>query len=545
MKIIRGYALLLVVFITMSIALSGCGTAEAGFNQVNINLGEEPSTLDPQLAYDVVPMRVINATFEGLMRKDKDGTPIPGVAKEYVISDDRLTYTFYLKDDAVWWDGTGVTAQNFKDAWMRALDPKPKYHEPSYMAYLLFCIEGAKEYAYGEGKAGDVAIYVKDEKTLSVTLIDPTPYFLDLVCNSVYMPINSEFFERQISNDNISKYGSEAKALLGNGPFKIEEWNHDESIILTKNETYWNSENIKLDRIKFCMIRENTAAINSFKAGEIDMVEIIDPLLIKEFEKSGYQVGSYDVGLVEYISMNNEDPILRNGNIRKALSYALDRKTFVEKVLGDGSQEALGFVSPMVRGYEGYFRDQAGDLFKDNDVKKAKELLAQGLKELNLSDMPKLSILADDKETSKRDAQVIQDMWRKNLGVEVEIQIMSFDAMAEKMMQGDYQMSLLMWSGEYNDPRAYLEVFSSSNYYNVAYYVNSHFDELLDRIIGEKDLEKRMSLLVEAEKVAMSDMPVCPVYFAQNSYAVRSGVKGLVRGSSGIQDIDLYWTYIE
>lgn len=544
MKLERCYALLLVVFMIMGIALSGCNTAEAGFSEVYINLGDEPSTLDPQLAYDVVPMNVINAVFEGLLRKDKDGTPIPGVAKKWVISEDRLTYTFYLKDDAAWWDGTDVTAQNFKDAWMRALDPQPEYHEPSYMCYLLFCIKGAEEYAYGEGKAEDVAIYVKDEKTLSVTLSEPTPYFTDLVCNSVYMPINTEFFKKQISEDSISRYGSEAENLLGNGPFRIEEWNHDQSIVLTRNDMYWNSENIQTDGIKFRMIGDNTAAINSFKAGEIDMVEITDPLLMQEFNSSDYQIGSYNAGIVQYISMNNEDPILGNVNIRKALSYAIERKTLVEKVLGDGSTEALGFVSPVVKGEGGHFRQKAGELFKD-DIEKAKELLKQGLKELKLSQMPKLSILVDDKETSKRDAQVFQDMWRKNLGVDVEIEIMSFDAMTEKMMRADYQMSLLMWSGDYNDPRAYLEVFSSSNFYNVAYYVNLYFDELLEKSIEEADSKKRMDLLVEAEKIVINDMPVCPIYFAQNSYAVNSRIKGLVRGSSAIQDIDLYWTYIE
>ncbi|GAE89456.1 ABC transporter substrate-binding protein [Acetivibrio straminisolvens] len=220
MKLERCYALLLVVFMSMSIALSGCSSAKAGFNEVNINLGDEPSTLDPQLVYDVIPMSVINAVFEGLMRKDKEGTPIPGVAKEYVVSEDGLTYTFYLREDAVWWDGTGVTAQNFKDAWMRALDPQPEYHEPSYMAYLLFCIKGAEKYAYGEGKPEDVAIYVKDEKTLSVTLTEPMPYFLDIVCNSVYMPINTEFFKNQISDGNVSKYGTEAKAYWEMAPLR-------------------------------------------------------------------------------------------------------------------------------------------------------------------------------------------------------------------------------------------------------------------------------------------------------------------------------------
>lgn len=545
MKLRRCYAFLVVVLVGINIVLSGCSSAQASLNEVTINLGDEPSTLDPQLAYDVIPMRVINAIFEGLCRKDKNGSPVPGVAEKWTISEDKLTYSFYLKEDAKWWDGTPVTAKDFKDAWLRALDPQPEDHEPAYMGYLLFCIKGAEAYAYGEGKKEDVAIEAKDDKTLSVILNKPTPYFLDLVCNSVFMPVKTEFLKKQPLEDNITKYGAEADTILGNGPFKVEEWNHDENMVLEKNEVYWNSENIKLEKINFKMIRDNTAAINSFKAGEIDMVEITDPLLKNEFEKSKSYVGSYDAGITQYISMNNEDPILGNVNIRKALALSLDRKTLVQKVLDDGSKEALGFVSPVVRGYKQTFRKQTGDLFEDNDAAKAKELLEKGMEELNLLDLPELSILVDDKETSKRDAQIFQDMWRKSLGINVEIEVMSFDAMMEKMFQKEYQMSLLVWSGDFNDPLAYLDIFSSKNFYNVAYYNNTKFDELLDKSNEETDEKKRMDLLVEAERIAINDMPVCPVYYVSNSYAVNSRVKGLIRGSSAIQDIDLYWTYVK
>jgi len=538
------HALLLAVFVCITLVLPACSDVEAGFNEVCINLGDEPPTLDPQLVYDVVPMRVINAVFEGLCRKDKEGLPVPGAAERWEISEDKLTYTFYIRKDAKWSNGTPVTAKDFKDAWMRALDPEPQYHEPAFMANLFFCIKGAEAYAYGEGKAEDVAVDVVDDRTLRVTLVQPTPYFLDLVCNSVYMPVNKEFYDKQISGD-ISNYGTEAEAILGNGPFTVQEWNHDENIVLVKNDTYWNADVINLEKIDFKMIRDNTAAINSFKSGEIDMIEITDRMLAAELENSNCRVEAYNSGIVEYVTLNNEDPVLCNVNIRKALSYALDRKTLVEKILNDGSKEAYGFVSPIVAGYNGKFRQQAGDLFKDNDIDTARKLLEKGLDELGISEMPKIVFLVNDTELSKRDAQVLKDMWKKSLDVDVELQVMSFDAMAEKMMSKDYQMALLTWSADYNDPLAYLDVFSSKSFYNVAFYSNNQFEELLDRAIREIDDKSRMELLIKAEQIAMDDMAVCPLYFIANSYAVNNRVKGLVRGSSAIQDIDMYWTYVE
>ncbi|MFZ5987564.1 MAG: peptide ABC transporter substrate-binding protein [Bacillota bacterium] len=545
MKLKRCNAVLLCFLICASIILSGCSSAKAGSQELNLNLGDEPLTLDPQLVFDATPMRVVNAIFEGLCRKDKNGVPIPGAAKSWDISEDKLTYTFYIRDDARWWDGSSVTANDFKEGWLRALDPKPATHEPSYMGYLLFCIKGAQEYAFGEGKKEDVAINVKDEKTLIVTLIKPTPYFLDLICNSVFMPVKMEFFNSQPVESNVTKYGADAQNIMGNGPFKVKEWNHNENIVLEKSSVYWNSSNIRLESINFKMITDSTAALTSFNAGEIDVVDITEPQQIEEIRKKKFLIASHDVGVTQYITINNEDPVLKNVNIRKALAYAIDRKTLVQKVVKDGSKEALGFVNPVVRGTKGTFREQAGDLFKDNDVAAAKSLLAKGLEELNLSAVPKLAILVDDKDTSKRDAQTFQDMWRKNIGVEVEIQTMSFDAMREKMMQKDYQLSLLMWSGDFNDPSAYLDIFSSANFFNVAFYNNPDFDSLFEEARDEKDEKKRMDMLIEAERIVISDMPVCPLYYISGTYAVNPRVRGLVRGNSAIQDLDLYWAYIE
>ncbi|MDQ2085393.1 peptide ABC transporter substrate-binding protein [Herbivorax sp. ANBcel31] len=539
------YSLLLIFLMCVSLLLSGCSSADAVSNEITINLGDEPYTIDPQLVFDATSMRVINAMFEGLVRSDENGEPVAGVASSWEVSDDGLTYTFYLREEAKWWDGTDVTAYHFRDGWLRAIDPQPQNHEPSYMGDLLFCIEGALEYAYGEGDKEDVAIVAEDEKTLSVTLQSPAPYFLSLISNSTFMPLNTDFYNDQPIENNTTTYALESETIIGNGPFEIASWDHQQGIVLKKNHSYWNSENIHLEKVNFKVITDNSAAFTAFKSGEIDVIDITHDRQKEQLKDSRFHLDNYDSGVTQYVSINNEDDVLKNRNIRKALAYSLDRKTLVEEIVGSSSKEALAFVNPIVRGKNRSFRNEAGNFFNDNDVKRAKCLLKTGLAQLGLTSLPELTLLVDDKETSKRDAQAFQDMWRENLGIEVEIQVMPFDAMTDRMMQKNYQLSLLMWAGDFNDPLAYLDIFSAHNPFNVAFYNNTDFDSLLARATSETDREKRIDMLIEAEEMVMEDMPIVPVYYLALDYAINPRVNGLVRGNSPIQDIDLYWTYIE
>lgn len=539
------YSLQLTFLICLSVLLFGCSNAGAIFNEITINLDGEPYTLDPQLVFDTTSMRVVNAMFEGLVRSDKNGEPVAGVANKWEISDDKCTYTFYLREDAKWWNGADVTAYHFKDGWLRAIDPQPENHEPSYMRHLLFCIEGALEYAYGEGGKEDVAIVAEDEKILSVTLKNPTPYFLNLISNSIFMPLNTEFYNIQPVKNNITTYGTDIRTTMGNGPFKVSSWDQYQEIVLEKNHSYWNSESIVLEKINFKIITDDWVAFAAFKAGELDVIDITHEIQKEELEDSEVYLGTYHSGSTQYISINNEDDILKNKNIRKALAYSLDREMLVGEVVGNSSKEAFSFVNPIVKGYNHSFRRVAGELFNDNDAEKAKGLLKTGLAQLGLSSLPELTILVDDKETSKRDAQAFQNMWRKNLGIEVEIRVMPFDAMMDRMMKKNYQLSLRMWTGNFNDALAYLNVFSTYNPLNMAFYTNEAFDNLLDDAIKQKDESKRMDLLIEAEKIIAEDMPIIPIYHLGLDYATNLKIKGIVRDNNPIQDMDLYWIYIE
>jgi len=494
MRFSKGIILLTTCLICFSMIFAGCSDPkkQEAFleeNILNISIGGEPEVLDPQLAIDVYPMRVINAVFEGLCRNDEKGVPMPGVAKFWDISEDKLTYTFYLRE-ATWSDGTQITAKDFKDAWLRALDPNPKDHQPALMGYLLMCIEGAENYLYGEGSKEDVGIEAKDDKTLVVKLTKPTPYFLQIVSNSVAMPINSEFYSKQPLVEGMSKYGADIENVLGNGPYVIKEWNHNEDIVLEKNPNYWNAENIKLSTVNLRIIPDNSSAITSFKAGELDIVEISEAHQRDELKAKGAVVESYNTGATQYVSINNEDKYLKNVNLRKALVYGIERESLVNKVVKDGSEEAYAFVNPVVGGGNNSFRQETGDLVRRDNTAEAESFALKSLVELKLSDMPKLSLLVDDMETSKRDAQALQEMWRKNVGIEVEIETMSFESIQERMMQKDYQMVLLRWSGDYNDPTSFLEIFETENYFNIVGFNNSEYDSLMSKAREETDEKK-------------------------------------------------------
>lgn len=530
-----------------NIAFSGCDLKKGQnlpLNEITLSIGGEPEVLDPQLVSDVYPMRVINAVFEGLCRNDENGVPMPGIAKSWDVSEDKLTYTFHLRE-ALWADGSQITAMDFKEAWLRALDPNPTEHQSAPLGYLLKCIEGAENYIYGKGSKEDVAIDAKDEQTLVVKLKQPTPYFLQIVCNSIAMPINREFYAKRPLVNGMSKYGEDVENILGNGPFVVKEWKHNKVLILEKNPNYWNAENIKIDRINLKIIPDDLSNIEAFNAGELDVAEISQSHQIEELKAKGFRVESYNTGATQYISFNIEDKYLKNINLRKALTYGVERDGLVNKTVKDGSKEAYAFVNPVVRGMEKSFREETGDLVTGYNTSEAESFAIKSLVELKLSDLPKLTLLIDDMETSKRDAQALQEMWRKNVGIEVEVEIMPFESVKERLIQKDYQMALLRWEGDYNDPISFLEIFETENYFNVVGFNVSEYDQIISKAREEIDEKKRMDLLREAEGLLFKHMPLCPLYYVYSSYAVKPEIKGFVRGSNAIQDMDFYWTYLE
>ena len=241
---------------------NGDGKEGSGKKELNLVVASEPPSLHPQLATDTTSGAVLNEVFEGLTRLDKDTVPQKAMAEDWEVSEDGLTYTFKLRD-AKWSNGDPVVAGDFAYSWEWALNPD----NMSEYASLLYPIKGAEAYNNAKGSADDLGIEVKDDKTLVVTLENPTAYFLELTAFKTYAPLNQKVVE---ANENW--YTDAGEDFVTNGPFKLAEWKHNASITLEKNEDYWDADTVKLEKVNIGMVEGESTAVTMFKKGEIDFL---------------------------------------------------------------------------------------------------------------------------------------------------------------------------------------------------------------------------------------------------------------------------------
>lgn len=330
------------------------------------NNSSEPGSLDPALAQGTHESWILENVFEGLMTFDENGELVPGMAEDYEISEDGLTYTFTIRDGVTWSNGDPVTAEDFEYTWKRALDPELA----ADYAHILYYIKGGEAYNTGEGSRDDVAVKALDEKTLEVTLESPTAYFLELTAFYTYFPVNKEVVE---SNPDWAK---KPETHVSNGPFKLVKWEHNAKIVLEKNESYYNADKIKLDGIDLDIIEDQNTAWQKYEGGEYDILVDVPTSVVAQLQAQndpklhiGAQVGTY------YYNVNPDVKPFNNVKVRKALSMALDRETIVTDITQGGQIAAEGVVPYGLEDENGKeFRDGVGNLI-EYDPEKAKELL--------------------------------------------------------------------------------------------------------------------------------------------------------------------------
>lgn len=503
--------------------------AAAPLKVLNFNVGSEPPELDPQISTDTTSFMILNMTIEGLVRYDQKGALTAGGAVFWTLSPDGLTYTFTLRPDARWSNGTAVTAADYVFGLKRALDPATA----SQYAYILYDIKNAV--AVNEGKLPVDQLGVKAIGTgkVEITLERPTAYFLSIMAFGTALPCNEAFFNAHSAN-----YGSEADALIFNGPYVIKEWKHEDRILLAKNPNYWNAAKINLDALNGYIITDNATAKVKFFNKELDIIGVpgVD---FKEYQDRGFTLSDYSDGACFYLEFNTTDPLMANAKIRRAFSYAIDRVAYIRDVMKDHSAPALAYVVPILPGKGVSFRAEVGDLLKDNSPIEAKVLLAQGLAEVGIVN-PKFTIIMDESDLNKIRGAALQDMWKRNLGINVELQLMPFKARLQKMTDKDFQIVFAGWGPDYNDPMTFLDVFLSGGGNNHTYYASKDFDALINAAKVELNAAKRMDLMYQAEKMLMADMPIAPVYFRQRTWTAQAGVTGIVRRAIG-GDPDFYW----
>lgn len=501
------------------------GTAED--KAITVNISTEPPDMFSVTMTDTTSFSVLRHIVENLVTLDENDNVIPGVAKDWTVSDDGLVYTFNLRDDMKWSNGEPVTAHDFVFAWTSLLTPS----FASDYAYFGYVFKNGRAYNEGKVSKDELGFKALSDYQLEVTLENPTTYFLDTLAFGVFAPVNEKAY-----NEFGTAYGTDAEKMVYNGPFKMTSWEHESKIVLEKNPDYYNADNIELEKITMVMINDSNAALNSFKVGEVDLIGLTGDQ-VKSMNNENYPVYTYSDGSTFYLEYNLDNKYLSNKNLRKAITYAIDKKAFIDSIVKNNSEAAVSFTAPAIKGQNDKFYKEVGSLQPVFDATLAKEYYNKALEELNMDNIS-LSLIIDDSDSAVKNGAFVQEQLKVNLGIEVKIEPMPFKSRLERMSNKDFDMVFSGWGPDYNDPLTFLDMFETGNGNNHVSFSNAQYDELLEKVRTETDAETRFGYLKQLEQIVMEEMPVGPIYWRSRDYVLSGKIEsGVVR--TAFQDLNL------
>ena len=525
--------LLFIMMILISCGGAGKESSSSGNTKIIVNETAEPKSIDPGLLTDQSGIAVNSLVSEGLTRQGKDGTPEPGLAEKWDVSEDGLTWTFHLRENIKWSSGEPVTADDFKFAWLRVLEPATA----SEYAYMLHYIKGGQAYNEGKGKKEDVGINVIDSRTLEVKLERPTAYFASLAASPTYAPIREKFFDEKGKN-----FALEADAMEYSGPYKIKSWKHDSNFIMVKNENYWNKDHIKIDEVEMVLVADSTAELNAFNNGEIELIRLTAEQY-KRYEKDP-RVNVFRNNSVWYLEYNMENKFLANKKIRQALTLAVDKEEMANTIVKGTGEAAYGIVPTGFPGESKTFREENGDSYPKYNLEEAKRLYKEGLAELGVTELPELSLIINEAGNNKKIAEYVQEKIRTNLGANIRIEPIPFKERMARLQQKDFEIVLSGWGSDYADPMTYIDLFVTNGGNNHSSYSNPKYDELIKTANNSSDNKVRMQAMRDAEKILGDDMPVGVMLYSTRVIMLNPKIKNVYFKGIGAEYY-LYDAYVE
>lgn len=524
------------------------------------NIGTEPKTWDPQLNTAADGGHVILNLYDGLVRDTQEGIKMAS-AESYDLSANAdgvedTVYTFHLRDGLKWSDGQPVTAHDFEFAWKRACSPEMA---SPYAFLITDYIKGAYEYFSGEGSREDVAVKALDDKTLQVELKQPTAYFLNLVSFFTYMPCR----EDMVSTGE--GWEKDPAKCVTNGAFTLEEYKVGSHLLLKKNENFWNADNVKLAGIKALFISDATTSLQGYEAGEINVTSTLPGEEIPRLLAEDPNFSSDPALGTNYLVFNMDNEVVGDINVRKALSLAIDRKMLTEQILRNGSVPAAAFVAPTFKlstGESMRAMDENGNVMEEYEidpyaakVEEAQAYLAaagypngEGFPELNL-------LYFEQSGNEALIVEAVQQMWEKNLGIKVNLQVQEFAVYSNTIRTPDWSIAYYGWSADYNDPMTMLALFTAEGLNEARWRYKPYAgvpddttlnpeNEAYDAAVKKASVTsgpERDSYLIEAENVLMENMVICPLYYATYTQIIdHSAVSGPGRTPIGQWDFQYY-----
>ncbi|GIX30583.1 MAG: ABC transporter permease [Porticoccaceae bacterium] len=508
-----------------ALSLAACGPGESNVERGNregvlhFGNGTEPQELDPHIVTGVPEHNIISALLEGLVAKDpRTLEPVPAVAERWEVSADGLTWRFHLREAARWSNGDPVTAHDFVWSWRRALLPELG----NQYAYMLFPIAGAEAFHRGELKDfSQVGVKALDEHTLEVKLRHPTPYFLQLLDHYATFPVHRPTIERFGAPGERGTPWTRPGHYVGNGPFVLVGWRLNKVIEVRKNPYYWDADRVALQGVDFRPVENVSTEERMFRAGQLHMTQTvpIDKLAwYRAHHPEMLQVSPY-LGTY-YYRLNVRHPVLADARVRRALALAVDRKALVDHVTRGGEVPAFSFTPPGIPGY----RPPAALRY---DPQEARRLLAEaGYPEGQ--GFPRLSLLYNTSEGHQKIAVALQQMWKRELGVEIALDNQDWKVFLNSVALGQYEIARAGWIGDYVDPMSFLDLWVTDGGNNQTGWSNPHYDELvLQRAVRTSDATERFRLLAAAERILLEEAPIIPLYFYTSKRLVHPSVVGV------------------
>lgn len=502
--------------------LCGCGPQQTNVErgardrELYIGIGAEPAALDPHITTGLTEYSVLLSMLEGLTTLNPVTMAVePGVAKSWDISPDGLRYTLYLDPQARWSNGDPVTALDFLFSFERILSPALG----APYAYMLYPIRGAKAFHSGElSDFAQVGLAAPSPRTLVIELEAPTPYLLNLMTHNTWWPVHPPtVLKYGAMTDRISKW-TKAGHFVGNGPYQLKDWRLNSQIHVTRNPYYRQAETVRLNGLHFLPIEAETEE-RAFRSGQLHLTSTVPVHRIDWYRKHRPECLRFDTALgVYYYMLNTARPPLDNPKVRQALAYAIHREQITEHILRAGQTPAYHFTPPNTGGYQAQARFAY-------DPERARQLLAEAGYP-NGAGFPTFELLYNTSESHRTIAVAIQQMWKTELGIDIELHNQEWKAYLSTREAGEFDLLRAAWFGDYDDPNTFLSLGESDNGNNHTQWSNAEYDALLQQAAHTQDPAARHLLFQRAEQILIEAMPVIPIYFYVTSRLIHPSVQG-------------------
>ncbi|MFR1050929.1 MAG: peptide ABC transporter substrate-binding protein [Oscillospiraceae bacterium] len=510
-----------------SAAPSAAPSAEAtGAQELTFVLSNEPDGIDPTVTNNSFAQYILANCFEGLVTYDATGSIVGGAAETWDISDDGLVYTFHLRDGLKWSDGSDLTAEDFVYSLQRVLTPATT---AQYVSMVTGYVKNAQEFYDGTATADELGVKAVDAKTLEITLIQPTSFFIDLVSMWCYDPVQKATIEA-----NGDRWTASADTYICNGPFKMTQLKMGEGYVLEKNENYWDAANVSLEKLTFRFILDSATALTAYESGEVDGIRSIPTADYARLKAAGAGIQTVPNYGTVYYNINCAKAPYDNVLVRKALNLAIDRQALIDNVVQLNATPAYSFLAPgySVGGMDITKGRETFDLSATANVEAAQKALAdagypggEGFPTL------RLSYYSDD--TVKKVVEAMAEMLKNNLGIDVEISSNDWAIYYESVQSGNYEVGAMGWSADYLNPMSFLPLFKTGDSTNTAFYSNPDYDKLVDKVMTTTDPDAAAELTLQADALASKEYCCLPLYYKTNDFLMKDYVSGYYMTASG------------